>query len=345
MITQIPDLLTRYIMALGSSECQFWGVDTSASTIGPPVDVQCTKWFTRNGRLTLGQYLQEAVTMLENALNFGLYTRWITDEQHPYQHSYHTRWNNIVAGGIRGVTTIAINSVVDHTGDPAIIGPIATTVTDESEIHIYFNGLNEEIIPEDVTISGGNVTITVPRCRMVLPSKQINTEDWGVDYTDLANFEDGVDIKRIYNDTSTQVEMVKCHNCSEIPCQEETATGCLLVKNPLTGFVKVTPATYSSGTWTRSGSNCGCGYRHIRLNYQIAAPEVYADRVILQLAHALMPESPCGCQYVRNYWANARNNPDMVDEVRMTNPFGQNDGCYSAYRWAVANKIRRMGLF
>lgn len=346
MLSQIPDLLTRYILALGSSECQFWGVDTSASPTGPPVDVQCTKWFTRNQRLVLGQFLTEAVENLEETLNFALRDRWITDEQLPFQRSYHTRWNYIESPGIMATSNIALSETVDHTNDPAEIGPVATTVTDTKEVHVFFEGTDEEIIPSKITIAGGQLDIEIPRCRMVLPSAQINDEAWGVDYTDLAKFEDEVDIKRIYTDTSVQATMIKCHQCnSSTPCTDETETGCIKVKNAITGYIKITPATYSGGAWSYSNCGCRCGYSNVRVNYKIYKPTTLtSDRIILQLAHALMPEAPCGCDYIRRYWAQARTNPEALDAVRLNCPYGTNDGAYNAWRWALNKRLIRASI-
>ena len=207
----------------------------------------------------------------------------------------------MIAGGIKGKTDISLGVAVSHAADPAVVGPIATTVTDENEIIVFHPGTDVEINPSAITISGGNVTIQIPRCRMVLASLAQTPAD-GLDYTDTTNFEQTVDVKRIYNDTSTQGELVYPHGKScgcvgtcSCSCGEDTDTACIYVRDSETGIVDVLKATYSGGVWSRATTRCGCA-QIARLNYYAGLDPLtpQAEDAIVRLAHSKMPDPPCG---------------------------------------------------
>jgi hypothetical protein len=337
--------LARYAQLTFHQECQFFGVENGAST-----PYFCKRYWTKENRDQVTMYLNEAQRLLEESLNFTLSKIWIADEQHPSQASYHTRWGYLIEPGIRAVDDIELCAPVDLQGsfailDPAIVGPIAYTGLIEEEIKVYYPDTDIEIHPSFIDLDGVWLTIEIPRCRLVTQDAQLlNTENSGIEYTDDGNFLSCVDVKRVYNDPSTQAVMTTLGNCLDAPCAEETETGCILIKNAVTGYVKISPATYSNGAWTRN--SCCQEYVKVLLNYHtgVLPRNMNPEQQVMRLAHSLMPESPCGCDWVKQYWDNARSTPTFLHKDRLNNPYGLGDGAWMAWRWVITNRLIRGGL-
>lgn len=331
-------LLERYVNATSQDECQFWGVNT-----GNPVVSGCTTFYTREQRLNLSQYLNDALDLLEPFLNFTLRDRWFVDEPMPYMASYHLRWCYVKALGKLKIVHTQVGIAVDLTHDPAEVIAFASPTLDSSELRIFHPGTQEEIIPSSVVFAGNQCSIFIPRCRLVTIAAQINDEKSGLDYQDDDNFEDAVDIDWYSTDASDQITFIKTNSdCDNPPCTEETETGCGIIMNSKTSFIKVYPATWSRNAWS-ARAWCAGEYSRTLVSYKTSSPNIMADRIILQLAHALMPEA-CGCDYIRKFWAQARTFPDNPSPQQSENPFGIYDGAYAAYRWAQSHRIMRAGI-
>ena len=331
--------LAYYAHLIGVDECAFWGVNAGTSPA-----YACRQIWSLHDRNLIAHYLAEAQTELENVLGYPIGARWIVSEQQRYKPLVLTRWGYVQAVGVRAEAVIASDEPVDHTNDPAVIGPLATTVTDPDEVHIYHAGTTQEITPSAVEIAGGMLLITVPRCRLVLPAYADNPET-GWDYTDTTvtgPFAQLVDIKQVYNDSSTQGTLVYMPGClcTTTPCAETTQTACLTVREPIAGTLSVRPATYSDGTWVVA---CALGVPdYVRLNYLAG---VTADaqllEMIIRLAHAKMPETPCGCAEGKRLWERDRHVPEVLTAERLNCPFGFSDGAWLAWRFAQARRLVR----
>lgn len=349
-VNQLPTFaavpLSRYVHLAGIDECAFWGVYT------PGVErSDCRGIWIQQERDLIQHALLEAQEEVENVLHYPLCLRWITDERLPYTCPAVTAWGHIVGGGIRAVSSISEAEAVDHTTDPAVVGPIATTVTDPAEVHVYFTPADAteaiEVTPSRVVLGGGNLTIYIPRCRLVLPSLQGNDRT-GIDYNVLDNFADEVDVLRVYNDTSTQAVLHYPGGCACGcgSCTETTHDALLYVVHSATGQVRVQPAHYLSGSWS-AATNCGCcSPQWMTLNYLAGAPPTrQAEVTVIRLAHSKMVYEPCGCDDVRRLWARDRNTPDVLTRERLNCPFGLSDGAWAAWRFAQTMKlVRSIGL-
>jgi len=335
--------MARYAKIIGYWECSFFGVRRD----GAPDS--CRSIWVKRERDDILKYLAEAQQEIEDEIGYAIGTwRWF-DDLLPYSFPLRARKGYVIEGGVRASTDIATDEAVDHTTDPAVIGPVATTVTDEDEIHVYYPAslVEEEIeiSPSDIDLDtgAGTVTIYVPRCRMVHPDFVDNPRG-GVDYTDDNNFLAVVDVKRVYNDPSTNASLIWPHRsssacspgCTCPTCSSYTRTGCINVHNPLTGSLGVLPATYSGGTWTALSSSACCigkpNYVHV---YYRAGRELtrQAEDAIVRLAHAKMPAEPCSCEVVSLLWKRDRNIPEVMTRERINCPFGLSDGAWAAWEF------------
>lgn len=337
--------LAFYAQHLGMGECAFWGVNSDDDT------GTCKSIWTLDNRRMVANYLCQAQGEIENILGYPLEPKWFTDELHTLcrrTNKMETTWKHFISGGVRATSTIAAAAVVDDSADPYTIGPIATTVTDISEVHLYHVGSDQEVTPSYVDITGGFLTAEIPQCRMVLPEYYNNpTAGWAI--TD-AVFADELDVVRVYNDPSTQAEFVKANcsgTCGACRCTEETSPGCIKGSDYPLGIVTVSPATYAGGTWSVSGALCGC-YSGVRLNYRAGLQTLTPDLIdaIIRLAHSRMPHTPCGCDPVKAFWENDYAIPQFMTPERERCLFGTREGAWAA--WRIINnpglRVMRSGI-
>ena len=339
--------LALYQKVINYPECAFFGVNMTGETTRGRCRI-----VSKSDRDAIQNALAEAQQEIEQVTGFPLEPKWFASEQHQYgpiaPGLRYRQWqiapvvltkkSNVIEIGTRAETTISAGEAVDNTSDPAVIGPVATTVTDEDEIRIFHPGTDIEIDPSSITIVGGNVTITVPRCRLVLASLADNPSQ-GLDYTDLANFEATVDVKRIYNDSSTEATLVHPKRCG---CTEDTHSGCIYIDDYEIGKLEI----------SRNGAscNCGCTPEFVRVNYRAGLTGL-GDEVlqqvrdmVIRLAHSKMPYEPCGCDLGANMWRRDRNVPDTLTRERVNCPFGLSDGAWFAWQQANAIKIWRASV-
>jgi len=229
---------------LGIDECGFWGVYYD----GQPES--CRTLWIKYERDMIQRQLLEAQEEIQNVCHYPLTACWIQDERRPYEFPLLSRWTKVIQGGVPAMAYIDDDAVVDHTTDPAIVGPIATTITDVDEVRVYFAASLTtemvEITPSRVVLTGGLLTIYIPRCRLVHPDNWNNTRQ-GLDYTDLTNFCDVVDVMRVYNDASTHATLVWPHVCQSSgvtgctcpSCSEYTQDACILVQQGSIGKLGV----------------------------------------------------------------------------------------------------------
>lgn len=332
--------LPRYAQKIGIGECAFFGVNRNV------VESDCHRIWVKADRDMVTRYLQEAQEEIEQWLGYPAVARWIENDEQPYARPIVARWGKIIEAGVRAVTTISAGEAVNHATDPAVVGPVATTVTDENEIFVYHPGTDIEIIPSSVTISGGFITIEIPRCRMVKESVADNGEN-GLDYTDLTNFEATVDVKRVYNDASTNATLVWPYGggcCSS--CSGATADACMVIRNATIGEVDVLQASYSNGAWSIGSVSCRCCRPvSMLLNYRAGASPVtnQIEDAIIRLAHSKMPYTPCACEVASRVWERDRKQVEpMTREVRNCR-FGSSEGAWMAWQFVQAARLVRGG--
>lgn len=318
--------LAEYAYAIRVCECAFWGVRNS-----PCADEQgCRDIWKKDERDQIAFYLAEAQEEVERELGYFVGYKWVTNERHFYTRPIVTDWGHVIAGGVRGETDISLSEVVNYGTEPATIGPIVTSVTDENEIKVYHTDTDIEVDPSSITISGGTVTIEVPRCRLVDPDNADNPDN-GLNYNDLSNFASNVDVVRVYNDTNTQATLVS-QTCTS-NCSTNESTACIYVRRPKLGSIDVP---------YQASNLCGCRPHFADLNYYSGLEMTKQARdAIIRLAHTKMPRPPCNCSPIEEFWRRDREIPDVLTRERLNCPFGQSNGAWLSWRFVQSMKLYR----
>lgn len=346
--------LARYAALTGYSECALMGVNNPDEITG---ECENPIW-TQYQRDTLLYYLGEAQDLIEAETHYPLCPTYFTDEFHTLRERnafpVHAKWTKVIAAGIRAASDILASATIDYSVEPALIGPLATSVTDVSEIHVFYPGSDREIEPSQITLSGGNVSIWIPRCRLVSPDA-FPTPTEGLDYSDLDHFLEVADVRRIYTDESVNAQLVyahrptsgTCSNCGCASCGEATADACVYVLNPETGALDVLRGSYGDGVWTAGFRDCYCARPSgVRVNYLAGLAQITAvlESAVIRLAHALMPTQICGCDVFKSIWERDTNVPDFISTERELNPWGVREGSWWA--WKIVHKVdvRRMSV-
>lgn len=345
--------LHRYAQIIGYDEAMFWGVHYDGQE-----ELACDSYWNESDRMQIALALAEAQWDIERIIGYPLCPTWVTGEwtdgdgsgrwtdSQEYTGRQITRYPLVIAAGVKATTTLASGSSVNCTDDPALVGPIATSLTSTAEIQVFHTGTTRRIYPSSMTISGGNLYIYIPRCRLVKTSYLSKT---AIDYTNLSYFAVTVDVKRVYNDPSTNAVLVAPHVCSlacaSDGCSLYTQDACMVFTNTRLGFVKVSPATYSAGSWVAGGSGvCNRSYTAVRMNYycgmKTLSPD--AEMAIVRLAHNKVPASLCGCDTYIDMWRRDREEPRGTPTRMLQNaPFGTSAGARYAYNVALRLKMFR----
>lgn len=345
--------LHRYAALIGYDEPAFWGVRYDGQE-----ERACNGFWDEARRMQIANALNEAQWDIERIVGYPLCPTWVTgdwndgdgsgrwSDTQPYVGCHISRHPMVIAPGVRGETDLALSAAVNCTNDPAVIGPIATTITDIREVQVFYAGTDRRIYPSSITISGGNLFVRIPRCRLVLRS--LSSLRTGIEYTNLNNFASTVDVKRIYNDPSTHALLLQPHacsyECSTNGCSAYTQTACMYFTNPRLGFLKVEPATYSGGTWTRNAGACGRSYSLVQLNYYCGMRVLSkdAEMAIVRLAHNKVAESLCSCDTFTTMWKFDRETPrGNLTRSLQNMPFGISAGARYAFNVAKRLKIFR----
>lgn len=351
--------LSHYAKILGYTECAVYGVSNPNDSLGTVGD-QCRDIWTLEQRNYALRYLSEAQIEIENETKRLLGTTWVTGDLNApterltdvitYQRSnylynlcygpaVYTRWNNVKALGRLVPVEVDTAVAVSHVTDPATIAVVIdpAVVTDIYKVRVFETGnygTDKEISldPSAISISGVNMTIEIPRCRVVKYDLRDNTTA-GIDYTDTSNFIDEVDVY-YYTTVNTDSLVVTKSNCN---CTTREETGCL-------EFVTVGLSTVrSSSSCKVCPCSCNCNDIYAGLYYE-AGDSVVTQNVIdmiVRLAHVKMPDEPCGCERAQRVWERDRVVPNFLLPERLACPFGIEDGAWVAFQWArTLNKPR-----
>lgn len=348
--------LARYAQLIHYDECAVYGVQYENQA-----NLACGIIWQEYERQNILQALAEAQQEIEQVVGYPTAPVWVVGDvadepahdarrvdSQPYTIRMMTRYSHVIEAGVRATSAIGAGESVDHASDPAVVGPVATTAADADEIRVYYPGSTREILPSQVTISGGNVTIRIPRCRMVKESLLDNAAT-GLDYTDTGNFTATVDVVRVYTDPSTQAVMRRPHcanNGCDGGCNECTQTACMYIRDKRLGIVDVLPATYSSGSWTKA-TPAGLGeYRLVRMNYRagLQTLPLQLEMAILRLAHSKLAVDPCSCDVTINMWRGDREVPEVLTRERLNCPFGLSNGAYTAWKFVQQMQVVRAGV-
>jgi hypothetical protein len=291
-------------------------------------------------REDVAQAIQQAEETLERYLGYRLLPCWEISENadtpraadraliyrnsmslNGYPLHVQTRWGHFISGGIEAKTFIDVPTVVytDEDGDgypeTATI-TVATTVTDPSEIAVYFSGNNGEdqfeIRPlRSVSIANGTATIVAWRHQLVELALWEAMQPEQVDGDDDGNFVEDVDVYRHWHDPSQQVQLIwspYAGACEDNGCDNSYQWGCLNAKDNRLGLVFYKPGSWNETTeqfdaaelavcrnpdklklWYRSG------YRDERRRYPNLQMDPVMERAITYYSLTLLDRPICGC--------------------------------------------------
>jgi hypothetical protein len=247
---------------------------------------------------------------------------------------------------------------------------LPTTATDINEIRAYFAGEDGDDVWEirplrKVTITGGNVIIDIDRHLLVDPDLWEAIDSSGVDGDVDANFVASVEIYRVYNDPSQQVQMqwertpgtCECGSASCAICAWAVQWGCLQTRDPRLGFVTYVPANWDPDTEqyalasqavSRQPERVRLWYYSGHYNPKIARPYCNMDplmeRIITYYSVTLLDRPVCACDNVETFiqrWREDKSfvssSPSSSSKFQISNrdlgcPWGTLEGAIWAWR-------------
>lgn len=337
MTVEFPAVpLHRYCQRVAYREPAFFGL------MHPDNDRwECRQIWTEAQRDMVAWALMEAQEEIEAEIGYPLVPRWFTDERVVYRPILRTRWAEVIAGGVMADTMVEAGATVDYSADPATVAAVVGACAGDA-IRVFLPGSDIDVIPTALSAAAGIATITIPWARLVAEDYRDNPAE-GWDYNDVATWGTAsVDVRCIANDPGLQATLVARHGCtlacSLSGCADYREMACIYVRDPRLGTVSVERADYAGGAWTRR-----CSTRRpqwVLLNYYAGATTLtrQAEDTIIRLAHAKMPDEPCGCEVTQRLWRRDRNTPELVTRERINCPFGTSDGAWQAWRFAQSMK-------
>lgn len=351
--------LARYAKLINYEEAAFWGVLWDNQYLRG-----CDPLWSEYERMSVQNALAEAQQEIEQVIGYplcptyitGTYSdnpRWFDQQSISRIGRQITRYPRILAAGVGVTELLASEEEIDYdtlaTDGLGVVGPISTSATSASEIKIFYPDSSREITPSKIILSGGNVTIHIPKYRMV-KQEFLNEQDQTVRYENIAFFLSSVDVKRTYTDPSEQAVLVRpnCRNnrCAG-GCYECTQTACMYIRDPFLGVVDVAPATWDEELeeWSNQVV-CAGNYSIVRLNYLagIRTLDLQAEMAIVRLAHAKMGRPPCQCDKTGQMWQKDYDITGAVTRERVNCPFGLSSGSWHAYKWALSMKAVRASV-
>lgn len=307
-------------------------------------------WYQHNwqgsgkiSRESLATALRQAEDVVSEYLQWYPVPQWV-EEEVPIPGYYKTEmWSPFNSNG-RAKSVVASWGMVQEVGrkTSALIGnaatvfsdadgdgfnetvtvTIATTVTDTDEIHLYYPGHSGrddwEIRPVDsITIAAGVATIVfqkylIPLWNLVETIPAPGDAHILIDGDDDTNFLATVDVYRVYADPSQHITLYydPSEDCTAVPCEETTVTGCLVIKNSRLGILSFSRADWDAG-YTRKYFAYNpvkgriyyrAGKRDTRMEYPNRQMDTNLERMISFYALSLLDTEMCGCTNTRNIW-------------------------------------------
>lgn len=265
-----------------------------------------------------------------------------------------TRYGYIEAFGQRGSTLIQANVPVvysdqdgDGVNDTATISVV--TAIDEDEVQLFFRTADGALTAGDtryqidnllVSAAAGTVTLKGHRALFVSPALIWDIPYIGAnrvtrnaaDPTSAAGFVTTVDVYRVYNDTTTPLQVI-----SDPIFTQSNALNTSLTN---TGTARIIDSQI--GLFMPRVDDCCCEVEYaesVRVYYKSGYPLQFGrmdDQLlegIVRLANTLMPRKLCTfCDQTREVWEEDRENGEAVKELA-NNPFGIKKG--QMFAWQV----------
>lgn len=391
--------LGRWAEIMGINPFNFNQLD--ASSFFP--SIQCGEIFfefswqhaDRVGRQDICDAIQQAESEMVAEAGFNFMPDWTAEERLEYPHpgmpgvygvggtnprgmlkSVEAKRGYIISGGIRTKTLLQaavpiVRSDVD--GDSynetcTVVTPV--TFTDTNEVHIYYPSQDGddswEIRPIKVAISGGNATITFKVWLVPLATKLFEANAQPLDANNIANFETTVDVYRVYNDPSTQLQFM--WEPDEMDCttgtssQFSTQAGSFHLRDDRLGILVPAPGAWDAATssfltadWAVSRDPDQVrlwyysGYIDRNLPRPYAELSPYWEYAIAYFAASKLDRPVCGCSNINefvNKWRRDAAFSSMeeggfkITAEEAANKLGTSAGALYAYKQIHRNGVR-----
>lgn len=347
-MSQLGLTLDRYQELMGLSVCAFNGVNRPTEN----QDSFCNEIVTQQQRDDLAIFLLQAEEMREEELGYYLAPKWRVEEQNmACANPFLLDRKYLIEVGWPTWAEIEMDYALDHgTGpfdtdnppnDPVTVE--LTSVISTDEIVITYPDEKVEIKPSGITAVGTDVTIEIPRCRLVKKEYCVN-RDSAIPYYEAEYFLETVDIWCHYADPEYGAEFKWIQTPCDTDCVPNCQPACTVIAGQMAyeiSQVYVYPATYSNGVFTRT--NCW-SYRtmpdSVRVTYRSGRrPSINNELLTIRLAHTLMPYAPCECDIVRKRWNRDREPMDQFS------PYGSARGALDAWMADSRAKVGQGGMF
>jgi hypothetical protein len=300
-------------------------------------------------RESISTALRQAEDMVSQHLQWTPIPQWVEEEvQLPVY--YKTEWNSFrnAQGRSKSITTsrgfvqevgrkastligntATVFSDADGDGfDETVTITIATTVTEADELHLYYPGQSGyddwEIRPVDsITLAAGVATIIFQKYLIPLWTlvEQVPVEGDAhilIDGDDNANFLQSVDVYRVYSDPSQQITFTydpSSDLCGGVPCEVNTDTGCLFIRNTRLGILAYSRADWNATTEAYTSAYFSsipikgtiyyrAGKRDTRTRFPNRQMDQNLERLLVFYALSLVDSELCGCCNQRNTWGH-----------------------------------------
>lgn len=349
----------------------------------------------RLGRDDIAMAIQAAEREIAAEVGYNLIPDWTQEERLPYPQpaipgvlgyggyqasglmkSVELRRGHVISGGVKTKTLIQAGAAVVRT-DPDVDQfqelctiTVPTSVTDINEIHAFYPAKNGadgwEIRPITVTLSGGNALITFKVWQIVAANQLDAINPQPLEAETATNFETTVDIYRVYNDPSTQVQFMweGCSTCCGtcVACQFSTQAGCFHLRDPRMGFAVPSPGTWVAADQAFSGLDWSACREpdQIRFWYysgiqelNLARPKVemsrYWEFAVAYFAASKLDRPVCGCSNVQQFidkwrrdavFSNEEEGAMQLTPEQASNHMGTSLGAIYAWRQIQRNGVR-----
>lgn len=319
--------------------------------------------------------IQERLEFAEPAIP-GVYNLYGTNPR-GMLNSIELRRGHIISGGVRASAAIQIGAAIvrtDPDGDgynEHCVVIVPTTVTDPNEIRAYYPGTQGqdawEIRPILVTLGGGNAVIEFNIWQVPAAGETEDLKAKVLDALDPLEFETLIDVYRVYNDPSTQVQFMWesdapdcCGSC--VACQFGTQTGCFHLRDERIGMAVPAPASWNAATGAfDSGEWSACrapdqvrfwyysGYQDLSLRRPKVEMAPYWEYAVAFYASSILDRPVCGCSNVqqfidkwrRNLLVNDKDDSSFnVTPEMLSNKLGTSMGALYAYKRIHQNGMR-----
>lgn len=350
----------------------------------------------RIGREDVAMAIQEAELQIAAEVGYNLIPDWTVDERLQYPQpgvpgmynlygtnprgmmkSVELRKGHVISGGIRTKTLIQAGAAVvrsDADGDGyqetcTVIVPV--TITDTNEVRVYYAAKNGddtwEIRPATVAISGGFATITFKSWQIVDAERQEYINADPIDADLAASYETTVDVYRVYNDPSTQLQFMWenaalncCGTC--IACQFNTQAGCFHLRDQRLGLCVPSPGAWNAANQSFDYAEFSAcrepdqvrfwyysGFRDQSLARPYVQMSPYWEYAVAFFAASKLERPGCGCSNVSEFIEKWRRDAAFVSEEAggmsipaefLANRLGTTVGAIYAYRRIHQNGIR-----